>query len=130
MTLPNRFDLVIRQGATLQVWFDVVFPDGSIADLPNVGDGYTIGRLQVRDKPRSLGGTVLLDLNTDNGGVVLGLMTDADGVQHSGYLYATAAATEALEPWGEGVHDFEVSDGANVHRLLEGVATLSLEATQ
>lgn len=127
--LPARHDLIIRQGEDFQFWFAVDLPDGSTANLPNIGEGYTIGRMQVRDKPASEGGVVLLELTDENGGVWLDYQIDADGVPWSGYLYASANATAALVPWGEAVWDFEISNGSNVRKVLYGSATLEPEIT-
>lgn len=125
--LPNTHPLVIQQGATFKFWFALRLPDGSVANPTT--SGYTIARLQVRDKAASDGGTVLLSLTTDNGGIALGALTDAEGRTWSGYLYASAAATAALVPWGDGVYDLELSDGSDVIRLMEGVAILSPEVS-
>ena len=124
--LPNYAALTVQQGATFKFWFALRLPNGTIVDPTTTGSGYTIGRMQVRDKA---GGTLLLDLNTTNGGVSLGLVTDADGRQWSGYLYASAAATAALVPWGDGVYDLEISDGVDVIRVLQGPCVLSPEVT-
>lgn len=88
--------------------------------------GYTIGRLTVRDE---YGGTAQLELTTANGGVSLTYQADADGAFWSGYLYASATTTTALTEWGDGVYDFEISNGVDVLRVMEGVAVLSPEST-
>lgn len=124
--LPNYHALTIFQGMTFKHWIALRLPDGTIVDPTTTGGGYTIGRMQVRDKA---GGTLLLDLSTDNGGVSLGLTTDADGRQWSAYLFASASATAALTEWGEGQYDFEISDGFDVIRVLQGPCTLSPEIT-
>jgi hypothetical protein len=122
--LPARYDLTIHQGATLQRWFKLQYPDGSIADLSS--EGFADGYLTVRD---AYGGDALLVLTTDNGGIDLTYQADADGVYWSGYIYASAVATGALEDWGDGVYDFEITDGFNVHRIMQGYAWLSPEST-
>jgi hypothetical protein len=124
MTLPNHYDLTIHQGATLKRFWALRYPDGTIANLTTAG--YTTGRLTVRDQ---IGGTVLLSLTTSNGGVVIDYAADANGRFWSGHLYCSALATAELEPWGEGVYDFEVSDGIDVIRVMEGTAVLSPEVT-
>ena len=129
MALPNYAPLVIQQGATFKFWFALRLANGTIQDPPAIGGGYTIGRLQVRDKVASDGGTLLLELTTANGGVSLGLVTDADGRQWSGFLYASASATAALLPWGDAVYDLEISDGLDVIRVLQGPCILSPEVT-
>ena len=126
---PHRYDLTIVQGATFYLPFAIEATDGSTYDLATVGDGYTIGRAHLRDDYASNGGELLLTLTTDNGGVVIDAFTDADGYDWSGYLFASATATAALTPWGEGVWDLEISDGTRVERPLHGVVTLEPEAT-
>ena len=127
MTLPNSYTLTIEQGANLKRWWALQYPDGSIVDL--ISEGYTIGRLQVRDLYASEGGELILDLNTDNGGVVIDYQADADGTFWTGYLWASAASTAALEPFGEAVYDLEVSNGTDVIRIIQGVAVLSSEVS-
>jgi hypothetical protein len=127
MALPQRYDLTIQQGASLKRWWALRYPDGTIVDL--TAEGYTIGRLQVRDAYAGEGGELLLNLTTDNGGVVIDYQADADGTFWSGYLFASATATAALVDWGEGVFDFEISNGSDVIRVMQGVATLSPEST-
>lgn len=124
--IPARYDLTIEQGATLQRWFRLQYPDGSTANLATTGDGYDTGRLTVRD---AYSGDEILTLTTSNGGISLTYQADADDVYWSGYIYASASATAALENWGDGVYDFEISDGFRVYRIMQGVATLSPEAT-
>ena len=104
-------------------------PDG-VADLSTIGGGYTIGWLQVRDKPVSDGGTVLLELTTDNGGINVGYFVDADGVQQSGYLYCAAASTALLQPWGEAQYDMFLSNGSNVEAVLYGPAILNKKVSE
>ena len=127
MTLPNTYQLTIQQGANMKRWWALQYPDGSIVDL--ISEGYTIGRLQVRDLYASEGGELILDLNTDNGGVVIDYQADADGTYWTGYLWASAAATAALDPFGDAVFDLEVSNGTDVIRVIEGVARLSPEVS-
>ena len=126
MALPQRYTLTIHRGATLKRWFALRYPDGAIADPTTAGDGYTDGRLVVRD---TYSGSELLNLTTENGGVTLGLLTDAEGRQWSGFLFASAAATATLVDWGDGVFTFEIGNGSDVIRVAEGVAILSPETT-
>ena len=123
---PHRHDLTIIQGATFYFPFALDLTDGTVADPPNVGDGYTIGRATIRDE---YGGDALVELTTDNGGVVIEHATDADGVTWSGYLFMSPEATAALTDWGDAVWDLEISDGTRVYRVLSGIATLSPEST-
>ena len=82
---PSYFPLVIQQGATLGVWFALKQPNGTIANPLTTGGGYSIAKLQIRDKSASDSGTVLLELTTANGGITLGALTDANGASQSGY---------------------------------------------
>lgn len=126
--LPQNYTLTIHQGATLWRWWRLEYSDGTVPDLTALG--YTIGRLQVRDEYASNGGEVLLELTTDNGGVVIDTaLTDGDGVSWDGYLYASPATTAALEPFGEAVFDFEISNGTDVRRVMQGVCVLDPETT-
>lgn len=131
MIQTARFDFDIYQGGELAVWFDIVLPDGTIADPPTYGIGYTYAALDIRDKPASDGGVSVLDepLTTDNGGIVLGLVTDADGVEHSGYWWASSADTALLVPWGDGWYDMELGEDPNKQKPFAGIARLIPEAT-
>lgn len=124
MTLPERYDLTIEQGVTLKRWFALQYPDGTIVNLAT--PGYTTGRLTVRE---SIGGDAVMELTTANSGVNLTYQADADGTYWSGFIYASASATASLTAWGDGVYDFEISDGVDVIRVMQGTAVLSPEAT-
>lgn len=124
MSLPARYDLTIQQGATLKRWFRLNYPDGTIVDL--TAAGYTAARLTVRDQ---YGGDAVLTLTTANGGISVVQEADANGAQWSGYLYASPATTAALTDWGDGIFDLEIDNGSDVIRVIEGIATLSLETS-
>ena len=124
MTLPERYDLTIEQGATLKRWFRLTYPTGTIVDL--TAAGYDTARLTIRDE---YGGDEIVALTTANGGVSVVQEADADGAEWSGYLYLSAASTAALTDWGDGAYDLEIDNGSDVIRVLQGVATLSPEAT-
>lgn len=118
MALGNRYDLEIKQGATLSLvatWKDAA---GTAINLT----GYT-ARLAVRDTYSS--GTAILSLTTENGGISLG------GSAGTITLAASATTTAALSAPFSGVYDLEVvSGGGVVTRLLEGAATVSPEVTR
>jgi len=120
MALPERFDLVIDQGATLKRWFRLLYPDGSTVNL--VTAGYTVGTMVIRDV---YGGTIMLSMTTANGGLSVTQETDAQGTLQSGYFYASPSATAALTDWGDGVLELEVSNGSDDITALKGTATLS-----
>jgi hypothetical protein len=131
--VPHQYDLTgddaIVQGSTFYRPFAIEAPDGTTYDLAAEGDGYTVGRLTIRD---TYGGTAILELTTDNGGVVIDAFTDTSG-DWSGYWFASAATTAELTDWGDGVYDFEIADSdgptARVERSFYGSAVLSPEVT-
>ena len=117
MALGNRYDLEIKQGATLSLtatWKDSA---GTAVNLT----GYT-ARMQVRSTYDS--STTILSL-TSSSGITLG------GVAGTIAITASATVTAALTaPWS-GVWDLElVSGGGEVTRLLEGAASVSPEVTR
>jgi len=117
MALGNRYDLEIKQGATLSLtatWKDSA---GTAVNLT----GYT-ARLQVRATYDS--SSTILSL-TSAAGITLG------GAAGTIAITASAATTAALTaPWS-GVYDLElVSGGGEVTRLLEGTATVSPEVSR
>jgi hypothetical protein len=77
-------------------------------------------RMQVRDAP---GGSVLLELTTENGGLAL----TAGGT----IVREVSAADTAAFSWLKGVYDLEVEypDGT-VHRYFEGPVSVSQEVTR
>ncbi len=108
------YDFEIEQGTTLYKQFTWK-ATGSPVDLT----GYT-ARMQVR--PSVTSSTVLLELTTTNGGIVLG------GALGTITLSATAVQTAAL-PRG-GVYDIELVNGSVVTRFIRGTITLSKEVTR
>lgn len=77
-------------------------------------------RMQVRDK---VGGNVLLDINSDDGGITI------DAARGRVVIGLTAAVTAALT-WRTGVYDLEVETAdAVVTPLLYGGVTVSPEIT-
>lgn len=82
--------------------------------------GYT-ARLQVKDK---VGGTVLLELTTENGGIAL------DDTEKTITLTVSAEDTAAITDWTKGVYDLElVSPGDVVTAVLTGKVTVEPEIT-
>jgi hypothetical protein len=113
----NRFNLSIKQGATLSLvatWKDST---GTPVNL----SGYT-ARMQVRNTYDA--GNAVLSLTTSNGGIALG------GTAGTITITAAATATAALAAPYTGVYDLELVSGAVVTRLLEGIATVSPEVTK
>ena len=117
MALGNRYDLEIKQGATLSLtatWKDSA---GTAVNLT----GYT-ARLQVRATYDS--SSTILSL-TSAAGITLG------GAAGTIAITATATVTAALTAPFSGVYDLElVSGGGEVTRLLEGTATVSPEVSR
>jgi len=113
MTLRPR-PLAIWQGKTLIKPFRRRYANGASAgQVINFADfSATKAKLQVRDKAASDGGTVLVELTTENGGISLGKYTDSIGKEWSGYLYMSAAATASLVPWGDAIYELVVYDPA------------------
>jgi hypothetical protein len=117
MALGNRYDLEIKQGATLSLTATWKDSSGTAVNLT----GYT-ARLQVRATYDS--SSTILSL-TSAAGITLG------GAAGTIAITATATVTAALTaPWS-GVYDLElVSGGGEVTRLLEGTATVSPEVSR
>lgn len=108
----------IEQGATFNQRLVYKDSNGLVVDLTG-----HIARMQIR--ANLLAPTVLLELTTENGGIVLGGNTGTID------LLISAEATAALT-WTKGVYDLEVkrvSDGF-VARLLEGAFAVSREVTR
>ena len=124
MTSDSRYrTLVIEQGKTLKQVSRMRSPAGVMFDP--VDEGYTSAILQVRDAHLSEGGELMLELTTDNGGVVLGEYDDGTGTLWSLYIYATATTTGDLSPWGEGQHELVlIHSGGAVETYSYGPAAL------
>ena len=81
--------------------------------------GFT-ARMSIKDK---VGGTELLSLTTENGGITI------DAAAHTISLFISASATAALS-WTKGVYDLEmVSSGGIVTGLLVGKISVMKEVT-
>ena len=118
MTLPIKRKLTILQGATFRkrwTWK----PGGVPMDFTGCK-----ARMQVRAEIDST--VVLLELTTENGGVVLGAGPGTID------LYISATDT-ALIAWESGVFDLEIQYAAGpdeVDRLIYGTVTVSREVTR
>ena len=118
MTLPIKRKLTILQGATFRkrwTWK----PGGVPMDFTGCK-----ARMQVRAE---IGSTVvLLELTTENGGIVLGAEPGTID------LYISAIDT-AVITWENGVFDLEIQYAAGpdeVDRLIYGTVTVSREVTR
>lgn len=117
MIMTTRYDIEVQQGAN----FALTVQARNVSDnsvLPLVG--YS-AKLQVRatvDSP-----TVLMEASTGAGTITI------NGPAGIVSILVPATTTETMT-WNTGVYDLEVSTStANVLRLLEGFASLSLEVT-
>lgn len=113
----TRLDIVIEQGVRFDRSIQVRNKDGTVKNLT----GYS-GRMQIR--PSYASATVLLDATTANGMVTI----NAPG----GVVTITIGA-DITTPmtWTSGYYDVEIfSSAADVIRILQGSASLSLEVTR
>lgn len=119
---PHRVEMV--DAATLEInALSAVGRNASGGQLiyqPPVDLTGATARMQIRDNP---GGLLLVELSTENGGLVI---AGAGTIER----HITAAATAAFT-WTAGVYDLEVSyaDGT-VHRYFEGAVTVIPEVTR
>lgn len=113
----GRYDLTIEQGATFKrtlLW------QSSAATPINI-TGWT-ARMQVKDR---IGGTTLLNLTTENGGITL------VGATGSISLLASATQTSAIKQ-KKGVYDLELQSNSatpEVTRLVSGNVVISPEVS-
>lgn len=111
-----RAKIKINQGATFNPILTYEDDNGALVDLT----GYT-ARMQVRKNHHAE--SFLLELTTENGGIVLG---DANGTIE----LVISAITSSAFSWVNGVYDFELVNGAVVTRLFEGTVTVNPEVTR
>lgn len=115
-----KVSLSINQGATYRKTFTYkAGPENApvAVDLT----GYT-ARMQLRESQESA--DVLVELNTENGGIALG------GIAGTIALYLSAAATAAFT-WTGAVYDLElIAPNGDVLRKLEGAVTVRPEVTR
>lgn len=121
--------LEICRGRVFKEYWAVDLPDGTTLDPT---DGTVLyASLTVKDRHD---GTELVQLNTDNGGIILQYTEEPDndgnpsGVFWSGYSYMTAVATGQLVDWGMAVWDMYVTwDNGEKETLYAGQAVLRKE---
>lgn len=118
---PHRVTVV--DAATLEInalsAFGLNPSDGQLIYKPPVDLAGATARMQIR---AGVGGALLLELNTENGGLA---------ITGPGTLTRTmSAAQTAALTWTDGVYDLEVeyADGT-VQRYLQGSVTVSREVT-
>ena len=115
MTAPI-YNFTIMQGSTFQRIITKKDASGTPVNLT----GYT-ARMQARN---DLNSAVVLDLTTENGGIVLG------GVAGTIELNITATATASLIAPNTLIYDLELVNGAVVNRQLQGEIRVSAEVTR
>lgn len=114
--MTTRHDIEVPQGANFVLNVQARNSDNSILPLT----GYS-AKLQVRETVDSL--TTLMEASTAGGTITI------NGPAGIVSILVPATTTETMT-WNVGVYDLEVfTTTANVIRLLEGYATLSLEVT-
>jgi len=114
----GKLKLAIEQGATFRKL--LTYKAGTPAVAVNL-TGCT-ARMQIRSAITSP--TVLVNLTTENGGIVLG------GTAGTIELIITDTATAAIT-WTTGVYDLEiVFPSGDVRRLVYGTVTVSPEVTR
>lgn len=118
---PHR--VIVVNESTLEInalsAFNLMPSGGQLIYKPPVDLTGATARMQIR---AGLGGAVLLELTTENGGLA---------ITGPGTLTRTLSATEtAALTWTDGVYDLEVeyADGT-VQRYLQGAVTVSREVT-
>ena len=121
MSIPANIDMTIYQGQTLGKKFKWRIGKSADDSVPVDLTGCT-ARLQVRERVAS--DTALLELTTENGGLILG------GANGTITLHMSAAETAGIE-WRRGVYDLEIAfpDGTVIRRL-QGRVTVSPEVTR
>lgn len=111
----DKYDMQVEQGATFSLAITWRDPDAVAIDLTD----YT-ARLQARGRT----GTVLVELNTDNGGITLG------GAAGTIDLRCEASATTLMTA---GIYHYDLelqSAGGEVTRLLQGQWIVQKEVTR
>ena len=118
MTTPAKLKLTIYQGATFRkrlTWS---------AGTPAVPVDLTGCEARMQVRPDIESATVLVELNTTNGGITLG------GVVGTVDLYLTDEASAAFT-WTSGVWDLEITHPSDeVTRLAYGPVNVSPEVTR
>jgi hypothetical protein len=116
VNLAGRYDIICDQGSTLERTF--VYRDASKNPINNSGWS---ARMQVRASFKS--DAAVLDLSTDNGGIVLG------GANGEIYVVASASAMAQLKA-GNMVYDIELITPTTVMKPVRGNFTVRPEVTQ
>lgn len=115
-THPAKHNFYVYRGATFSEQIEWKDESGTPVNLT----GFT-ARMHMRETLEAA--DPFLTLTTENGGITLG------GVAGTIQLLASATQTTAITATS-GVYDLELASGANVTRLLEGLAIISPEVTR
>lgn len=119
MIEPTTINITVYQGATFKKEWAIY---DSEDDSPYNLVGWT-ARMQIRAKKKSE--TPMIELTTENGGIVLDTTTDQSTIT----IYISAEDTASFSSGG--VYDLELIDEyRNVTRIMEGTVTLSTEVTR
>lgn len=119
MTTPAKLKLTIYQGATFRKRLTWTGPAPTRTPIDLTG---CTARMQVRPDIESA--TVLVELNTTNGGITLG------GVAGTIELFISDEASAAFT-WLSGVWDLEIEFASGeVRRLVQGTVSVSPEVTR
>jgi hypothetical protein len=112
---PGKYNFICPQGATFskQLTWDI---DGEPVDLT----GFT-AKMQVREKYTST--TKILDLTTQNGGILLG------GDEGTIQIEVSATTTSTIIPKNY-LYDLELISSSTVTRLIEGKFMVTPEVTR
>lgn len=125
-------DIGLEQGASYRMVMTWTQNSGLVDEetgLPIPGDPYDLNgaraHMQIRNKP---GGTVLVDLTTENGGIVLG--TDGDGTTGKIAVYVSPVQTESITIKKASYDLFIVFPGEfDSIRILKGKVTIAFTVT-
>lgn len=119
MTSPAKLKFTIYQGATFRKRLTWTGPAPTRTPIDLTG---CTARMQVRPDIESA--TVLVELNTTNGGIALG------GMAGTIELFVSDDAS-TLFTWTAGVWDLEIEfPGGDVRRLAQGSISVSPEVTR
>lgn len=117
--------LVIERGRTLKQYFRIKNPiTGAVYNLKS--EGYNKAVLEVRNRTLPDGGSSLMRLTTENGGISLDyIANDGTGNSWSGYIYSEPGATMLDHPLRDAIFDFvAIHDGGSVDTISRGPVLL------
>lgn len=113
--IPGKYNMICPQGATFSKQLTYTI-DSVPVDLTT----YT-ARMQVREKYTST--SAIVSINTENGGIVLGVEDGTINLYISNETTSTFTAKDY-------VYDLELISSSNVYRLIEGKFMVTPEVTR